>query len=405
MKAFQSDRRGGVATTAAVLLLTLIVGVGAAVNAARLNSTGNELQDLADAAALAAALELRDGKEDAAAAARVDALSRPMVAALEGSRPAALQLAVNSRNPVDVTVSGAQPFAVTFAGALGLDEMLVRRTARAVVDASAPVCLLLLERSAPRAWSMAGSPSVSGGDCVAQVNSSASGAIADQGAASASVMATHVVGPPSPLRRFQPTPTFNQTPLADPYAGRLSWPSPSTPCAADKQNVTVSHGARTLRPGVYCGGLSFGAGARATLAAGVYVLKTGGLDLKANAVASGAGVTIVLLDPAAGLQMGGNSTLRLTAPEQGPWRGIAIAQRADATGGTHLGGSSQLDLKGLLYLPGQALEMTGSARIGGSAAPRAVVARQLRMQGNPDLKLAAGDALAGRPGTVRLAAD
>jgi hypothetical protein len=273
------------------------------------------------------------------------------------------------------------------------------------VDASAPVCLLLLERSAPRAWSMAGSPSVSGGDCVAQVNSSASGAITDQGAATASVMATHVVGPPSPLRRFQPLPEFNQTPLVDPYAGRLPWPAVSTPCAADRQNVSVSHGARTLRPGVYCGGLSFGAGARATLASGVYVLQTGGIDLKANSVVTGTGVTIVLLDPAGGLQMGGNSTLRLAAPEQGAWRGIAIAQGPDATGATRLGGGSQMDLKGILYLPGQTLEMTGSARIGGAAGPRAVVARQLRMQGNPDLKLAAGEALAGRPGTVRLAAD
>jgi hypothetical protein len=84
---------------------------------------------------------------------------------------------------------------------------------------------------------------------------------------------------------------------------------------------------------------------------------------------------------------------------------MAIAQRPGATGASHLGGSSQLDLRGILYLPGQTLEMTGSARIGGAAGPRAVVARQLRMQGNPDLKLAAGDALAGRPGTVRLAAD
>ncbi|HZH46413.1 MAG TPA: pilus assembly protein TadG-related protein, partial [Roseococcus sp.] len=194
MKAFHSDRRGGVATTAAVLLLTLLVGVAAAVNVSRLNAAGNELQDLADAAALTAALELREGKADAAAAARVDALARPMQAAFKASRPAQLQMAVNGRDPVDVTVTGRQPFAITFGGVLGLDNTVVRRSARAVVDASAPVCLLLLEQSAPRAWSMAGSPSVSGGDCVAQVNSKASGAITDQGAAAASVMATHVVG-------------------------------------------------------------------------------------------------------------------------------------------------------------------------------------------------------------------
>jgi hypothetical protein len=402
MTPFHRDQGGGVAAMAAVSLLILATLTAAAVNLTRITSAGGELQDLADAAALNAAMEIREGKPQEAAMARVEAMERPMQAAM--AEGAELSLVVNAADPANVTVTGRQNLNVVMGGLLGLPQARLSRSATAIADQMTPVCLLLLEPSAPGAWALGGSSKVSARDCVGQVNSSATGAIQDQGAASASMLATHVVGAEAPLRRFYPEPQFGQRPLADPFAGKLPWPAPGAACAPDKQNVNLGKGSAPLSPGVYCGGLSFGSGARAVLKPGVYVIATGGIDFDGNAEAEGlGGVTLILLDPAGALRMSGNSALRVTAPTTGPWAGIALAQRPVSTAYWTMTGSSRLELQGVAYLPSQTLSMTGSSSLGGPNQPRAIVARRLITHGSADVDLVSGPGLPARAGGVRLA--
>jgi Flp pilus assembly protein TadG len=383
MRAWIKDQGGNVAVMFALAVFMLLALGGGAFTMVRVNAAGTRLQDAADGAALAAAIQSQT--PGATKAEIQDAADRWAASALGNHAgfdgPALTTVALEKTTPVKVTVSMVQAVDTLFAGVIGVERITVRRHATAVAGPRRNACLILLEPTAPGALDLSGTPNIRGRDCVAHVNSAAEGALRANGAsAGADLQAIYVAGTPG--RRsggFSPTPLYQQPPLPDPLTNAISWPSPQ-PCPS-----TPPATAGKLKPGVYCDGLLLDRGAE--LGPGVYVVQQGGLTVQGRGV-RGEGVVIVLLDPQAEIKIPGNNALQLSAPKSGPWSGIAIAAKPGAAVVTsRLFGVLELD--GTLYLPGQSLQLQGNARIGG-AGSRAIIARRFEARGNAEVELAGG---------------
>jgi hypothetical protein len=362
-----------------------IAGLGAgALTLTRLNGSATRLQDLADGAALAAVVQAQapaagdDVVQDAAR--RFDGGARTKATA-EFDK-AAMEVRILSRTPPEVSVSLTQDVHTIMAALVGREAITIRRQATAVAGEERRICLQVLDPSAASALKVHGSGDLSAPDCTVQVNSSADDSLHSWGSSTVRADATFASGPgASRLRNWSGAPSFGQPVRADPLAGTVVWPRPTDAC------IRLGPAESVLRPGRYCDGLTLTGDTR--LQPGLYVIQRGGFAVRRDVVAEG--VTVVLLDPEGEFDMGGPGRLKLTAPTEGPWAGIALAAKPGAGMPTsRLGGNTQTELSGTIYLPGHRLELWGSPDVGGTAPNRAVIVRQLELHGSATLSLAGG---------------
>lgn len=393
VRSWASDERGNVAIWFALASLALAGLGGGALTLTRLHGTESRLQDLADGAALAAAIEGQDpgaSEDDITNAAR--RFGRSATAELSAEFDAAtMRVEIVRRAPSEVTVALDQEVHTIMAAAIGRDAIPIRKTATAVSGPQRRTCLHVLDPAAPSALWLQGSPDLRALDCMVQVNSAAPGALHVKGAPSAEVQAAHVVGGASSVRNWRPAPLTGQAARPDPLQDQIRWPGITADCLRQTGNEAV------LQPGAYCDGLEITAGVR--LAPGVYVVQQGGVRVTGRG-SRGEGVTLVLLDPEGDFDIRGGSSFNLSAPTSGPWAGVAVAAKPGAAMPTSkLMGD--LKLNGTLYLPGQRLLLQGSPTLSGAGDTRALIVRQLQLHGSSELSLAGGHP-SGVYGAVRL---
>ncbi len=371
--------RGNVTLIAAVGLLAVSSLTGAAVTVARMNSVALELRDRVDGLALSAAMAVRDGEGADAVGVRADQAFSELKGGLAGSGGAEVEIVSTAGAEVVATMSREVP--VLLGELLGRGTLRVSRSARAVASAGEPVCLHILSRDEPDALSRRGSSALEARNCVAQVNSSSAEALDSRGAAGQiETLLTRVAGTGRRVGGFSPAPEFGVPVVADPYAQHLVWPDDS-PCSS--AGLRIRRSSHTLAPGVICGDLDLGAGADVTLSPGLHVL-TGDLRMSAGARLSAVGVTLILVGDTSRLDIGSGSDARFSAPEDGPWKQIAVAVKPQSAEiASSIQGGSGVDLVGVLYLPSQKLHLTGGGRM---AAPtdhlRMIVANRLDLNGN-----------------------
>jgi hypothetical protein len=153
-----------------------------------------------------------------------------------------------------------------------------------------------------------------------------------------------------------------------------------------------------------CGNIDLNTGSRLNLAPGLYVV-TGNLKMSAGAILSGlGGVTIVLTGAHSTIDIGSGSELRLSAPQTGPWKNIAIAIAPQtATKVSAINGGGVFDVDGAVYAPTQELNLTG----GGSLATptdkvRVFIASTFDLNGNGAIYLNGSEELLVMPAGSRL---
>jgi hypothetical protein len=367
----------------------LVIVAGVTVSFSRATAAGRELQALADAGALAGLHAL--GQRSATEASVRQAVQALSAVTKMGTRqgPATLSVVIESRAPFRLTVTARDEVPVLFGGLVGLDSMQVTRFATAVGDPPRTLCLLLLDAAAAGALSIGGSSAVRARECVAQINSAASGAISAAGGGSATMDVTQVTGPASALRNVSPTPLWEQPAMEDPFEALITWPSADAACT--RQSVSISASDASLPPGVYCGGLTIGSNAGVTLEPGVHVIKTGNLNIGSKAVLEApGGVTIVLIDPQGLVEMRGKA--RIEAPREGAWRGMAIAVKPQGVERVFtMTAEGEMQIAGAVYIPTQRLEITGNSATVGGGTSSLIVAKRLTLLGTGRLALE-GDA-------------
>lgn len=362
----QKQQKGAILPLFAVLLPALIGGLGLAVDTGSMYNTNRQMQTAADAAAVAAAQEMRSLNFSGYEAAAIQD------AALNGyttggdvevivNRPPSMGPRSSNNGFVEVLIR--QPAPTHFMGMFVNEPATI--TARAVAGVEpADACVYVLNETAEDSFEAAGSAHVELEDCGIQVNSShTSGAYAD-GNSVVEAVSINVVGGYEGTG-FYPTPFTGVVPLADPMAGFVQ---PAYGACDFNQRLNITAPDTVLDPGVYCGGLLINAQAKVTFNPGLYVMMGGGLTAHGGAQLEGEEVTFVLTEKTGKnygpLWLNAGVSARLTPPTQGYWKGILFYQdptisTAGQTAST-LSGNASMQLVGVLYFPTTQLEMAGT---------------------------------------------
>jgi len=367
---------------AAVLLVAIGAIVGGIYDLRNLHVQRLQLKAAANAAALEAARALdypdntldrlefaaraqvtsRLGKTDIDTRAALDrqrqaieiALSAPADVRFPGPLSLVRTVSVSSR--AELVASGgtvcmlALPDATT--GAAGT----IRIAPRAIVSAEG--CVLHSDRADRRALSLAGTATITAGGFHRAAGDDMAGGETDE--APADIHGLRLVGE-----------------RGDPLAARPEPAGASASC--DHEDYTIT-GHETLSEGVYCGGLTIDGGT-ADLYAGTYILRDGPLRVTGGGRLRGEFVGFYLTGEGARLALDEASDITLTAPRSGEMAGILV--RAARTGGESgadahaepgaddadapamrvhtLASADARKLTGTIYLPGDRLEIAGSA--------------------------------------------
>ena len=382
-----SDRSGTLALSVALVAPVLIALSGAAIDYTRMNKSRARLQTAADSAALAGASALHIANTTPTAAASVsEAQARAAAGSIDG-------LVVNTSvttNSVRVNLAANVPTSIM--KMFGTAAVHIEARAQANILGSTPTCLVVLDPASKDTFDI-DQATVSAPGCAVYSNSTASDAISLDKSASLATNLTCSSGGAIAKggATFSPPAVTDCPARLDPLTDRAQ---PQVgPCTATNLSITTT---TTLIPGTYCGGINIQKDAYVTLQAGTYVIKDGKLKTNGNAAISGSGVTLYLTGSGAVLDIGGQSSLDLTAPAFGPLAGILVFEdRAAKIGQKHnLHSRNAPNLLGTVYLSRGILEIgakggyaTASAGMAQSSAWTIIVARQLSINDKISLVL------------------
>jgi hypothetical protein len=392
-------RRGGLALIWTAILMMLFIGfVGLAIDWALVSLVAHQLQNAADASALAAAQQVRDDAAAARLAARDLALANnaaggPVQLELNEENDPAGDVVVGrfdrqsglfsatlfSPNAVKVvarrteeSLGGALP--LLFGPVFGAETSQVAREAIAMIGGGTGAGLITLNESAGCSLQLKGTVtlSVDGGDM--QINSDSSSALCANGTPTIQAPAINVAGNIQVTRNvsFDGEVNTYMPRIADPLA---HLPAPSWDPDAGFPAVNVTGGQTVnLSPGYYPGGISINNGTL-NLAPGIYVVDGPGLAVSGNANFIAEGVMIYL--KGGPLDLRGTGITRITPPdpdnpeivypspealeEAATYEGVSIFQARDNTSLSKIRGTSSLDLNGTLYFPANKLYVTGTS--------------------------------------------
>ncbi len=164
------------------------------------------------------------------------------------------------------------------------------------------------------------------------------------------------------LGNSETQPAHTTTAQSDPLA---SLPAPTKPAnSSTASNTTPSTGA-TLQPGYYPSGINLNSNVSVTLAAGLYYMN-GSINVDSGATISGTGVELYFTS--GGLQLNSGSTAQLTAPTTtsstaGTTAGMLIWQSSTNTNGMDIDSGSTSYFNGVIYLPDATLTLNSGASV------------------------------------------
>lgn len=372
-----SDRSGGVAIMAALLMPVLALGMGLGAETGYQYMTQRNLQYTADLAAHAGGVRLRAGDEKVSIdAAALHVAKAAGFAIEEGSFVLHTPPVTgpNSGNPASVEVLLTKTQARFFSALIDSEPVLIgARAVAQVTPSGSTACVLALSPTGTRAITVSGSTDVSLEGCDVATNSNAADAFwMANSMAKLTVGCVHAVGGAqtnSGLRLIDcPAPNEYAPVVRDPYA-ELPEPSTNVPCEADK-DVSVFRPSHAHPSGVpamrICGGLDIKA--KVTFEPGLYIIDGGDFTLNANGtVSSGeAGITAegatFYLTGSAKLKLTGNGSLNMQAPTSGPYSGVLFFASRSQTGMTHeIRGNSGSTTQGALYAPTSKISFSGNS--------------------------------------------
>jgi Flp pilus assembly protein TadG len=397
----------GVSAIAFALTAPILIGmVGLGVEVGTWYVYNRRLQNAADLASLAAAVEVAyatDGTKNQALASSIvpievarNGIPTATLAALTVNVPPKTGSHVGDNGAVEVILT--QTYARSFSALFSKDVVTERVRAVANTVNNGNFCVLALNKSVANAIWFQGS-SYSNLGCGIASNSNSASSISANGSSQAYVTTARTTGGISNSGGLHATSMRTHVnSVLDPYS-KLSVPTTSgLTCITQAQvNTKLSSPTHQLDPGFYCGGLSIGSNKTAILKPGVYIIAGGNFDINANANVTGNGVTIILTNtnggPYAQVTMNGTATIQLTAQTSGPWANVLFYQDRNAplsiNSPNKINGNSNSKFRGVMYFPSTSIQLDGNATMVDSCLQ--VVAQTVTFIGNFTLPTACAD--------------
>lgn len=346
---------GNVALMFALGAPVLVGAAGIGVETTYWSYKSLHLQEAADSAAHAGALEQRSGSDTA----RVISVATA-TATQNGFNAAGETIVVNTpptsgpsagKTAVEVILTSPTP---RYMSALFANKPLVLK-ARAVAsfNSAATACVLALNHSASKAALFSGSTNLTLNGCSVMSNSLAADALVSQGSATVAADCLISAGGVSlngGVAMSQcPAPVTQAPPVGDPFK--------NLPVPTDSAGCRNSNGA-TLQPGRYCNGLNLSGTVK--LNPGVYIVSGGDLKVNANAQITGTGVTLYFVN-GSHVSLNGNASIQLSAPTSGTYSGMLMMGDRSGSGGKDiLNGDATSLLTGAIYFPRDEVDYLGN---------------------------------------------
>ena len=340
--------------------VTLATDVGTLLHAKR------NLQMVADSAAIAGAVELKQSTvtanvqgAGAAGATRNGITSGANGATVTVNYPPANGLNAGKAGYVEAIVTQSQP--TFFMKLFSFNSMNV--SARAVAFAgstSGTCCLCTLNKTAPDSINLQGSFNVAVPGCQVIDDSNSASALDFTGAGGRlTASGVGVVGGAAGFTGDStPTPVTGIAPLSDPLVNIISPPT-YTAASCTAVPKTGNWGPATAG-GTVCYSGNISVKANVTMNPGVYVF-TGTLDFGGHGSLTGTGVTLYIAPGGTfGGNGNGNTTLDLTAPTSGPYNGILLYQDPSNTNVAELNGTPITHFTGIVYMPSNQFILSGN---------------------------------------------
>ncbi|MGQ0571964.1 MAG: pilus assembly protein TadG-related protein [Armatimonadota bacterium] len=357
------NQKGAAAAMFAIMLPVFIAGLGLAIDAGATFEQNRRMQTAADAAALAAAQEVRvqnTGSYESAAldGALSNGFERDSATGIEVRNPPTTGAYKGDGEYVEVIVSQPQP--LFFMNLFKDSPDTIRARAVAGMEPS-DICLLVKNKTASSAFSATGNATLRLDDCGIMVNSSHSKAASSTGSAVVEASTINVVGGTNGSN-FEPDPYTGAEEMADPFENFVM--PPFGACTYTSKQIVMT--STTLSPGVYCGGIELRSQAKVTFLPGTYYLVGGGLNANAGASISGAGVTFVNTEKKPTytydrIWINGGAAITLSPPTSGTWKGILFYQdpKISSTKQNVFAGGAEMSLTGIVYFPTTSTKFSG----------------------------------------------
>lgn len=378
----RASKGGNVALIFALTAPMVVGGAGLASETVYWYHRKLELQSAADAAAYAAAVDLRAGNtqthftSEASTAAAANGFDSTQGTITVNWPPAS----GTHQNTQAVEVLIAQTVPRFFSGLFVSGSLTENVRAVAQYRPASNACVLALNKTASGAVTIWGSATVTLTACSIMSNSLSSTAIDTGGSSSTNADCLISVGGVAvnsgTTETVCSTPITNAPPVQDPYG---SLPAPTSVGSGPCLSGSITNG--TLHPGNYCTGMDLKGTVTLEndgLTDPVYYV-SGNLKINANAAITGSGITIYLA-PGASVSINGNSDMKVSAPSTGTYAGVLFFGDRTNTGTVTINGDSASSMTGALYFPNQTVSYLGN--FSGSNNCTQVVADQVLMSGS-----------------------
>jgi hypothetical protein len=399
LKRLKKNQDGNVTMILSLVAVPLIAITGLAIDMGRITEARSSLQQVADGAALAAAVakgsdaKRREIGEAFVASNLPDLYGVTAVPTVEVDGD---NVSVEIEAVVDGTLLAlAFPSAGANVDADNIDEKAVelpnvafglQAAALAEEGESGTRCLIALNPSITNAIYIRGTGDFIADECEVHANSSDAGAIHLQGNAEATADGFTAVGnwkQTGGAGWFSETPVGGKDFVNDPYSIGVSDPGGTAATA----NVKKQNGNVSLSAAKYSN-ITVGAQGTATFTPGVHYI-TGTISLGSQATLTGTNVTLVLLGNNAKIDMNSGATLKLQAPSTGSYPGFAIIGDKSATTvqtNTVQGGAGSY-IRGIVYTPKHKLYITGNGNFNASSTFSPMIVDNIEIGGNGFFKI------------------
>jgi hypothetical protein len=379
-------RRGNVALAFGLLLPLLFAAGGAAVDTALYANARQELQDVADAAALGGGREfLLNQSSRALARERAETIADRMIAA-KPALAGATAKAYSDGEGRSVKVDIAYGYRPTLFIAMIKSPIMVNVTATAEVSGGSNICVIGLHPDKGDTVKLDDQSLLRGDDCSVYSNSvDAHGIVVNGGARINSAFTCSSGGYDGPPDGFNPAPVTDCPPREDPLKDYIE-PSAG---ACDHVGLQLINYSGRLSPGIYCGGLVIDGASDVTFDPGVYVFKNGELQVKDLARVAGDDVGFFFTGEGSRLKFEDKVSVSLSAPATGEMAGILFWRSKSATGaGVFEIKSNFVDrLVGTIYLPKDSFFVSVTEEVAEASAYTAIIAEQVQLVGRSKLVL------------------
>jgi Flp pilus assembly protein TadG len=380
-------RRGSVALLVALCLVGFVGVAAIALDGGVLVDKRRHVQAAADAAALAAAVDMYQTYPKNSG---MDVLKTAYQSAL--TTAAAMGFTNDGANSV-VTVN-IPPLSGPFISQAGYAEVIVQWnqnrsfskifgsgtipvTARAVAAGKwAPFNngIIVLHPTAPQALYANGNGTtrVQGANIIVDSNNTQAAVTVGNSVVSDAGKTVAITGSnPGYSGNFQGTVLTGQQPTPDPLA-YLPAPDPSTMTTQSNPGGTTV----TLYPGRYLGGLTFAGQQSVTMQPGIYYMDGGSFSFSGQGNLSATGVMIYSTQ---GISITGQGTVTWSPPTSGIYTGISYFQSRTSTTTSLITGNGKFNITGTMYVPDALIQLQGN---GDASIASQVVALLMSSGGN-----------------------